>query len=195
MWSGASRSTPISDRTDRVGVTGKRGGASTPSRSRNPRTSLARLVDRTATVATCRRRRQRATASRRRAGPTPVRTLANSRRDTSSCTSDGSSISCRDRAPVAVKTAREPTATSSQPKGSAPTPLDGPGRDRRRPSSARGTSSCRWDGLSTSSLQPSLDRGRRGKARSRSLSGTAFVHQRPSSPYSASCRLNLTTPV
>ena len=51
-----------------------------------------------------------------------ARTLTNSPRDTSSCTSDGPLISCRDRAPAAVTVAREPTAASSQPKGCAPTP-------------------------------------------------------------------------
>ena len=104
-------------------ATGRRGGASTPSRSHSPRTSSARLVDRTATGATRQWRRQRATASRRLAGPKPARTLTNSQRDTSSCTSDGPSISCRDRAPAAVNAAREPTAASSKPKGCAPTPL------------------------------------------------------------------------
>ena len=69
-----------------------------------------------------RRRRQRATASRPLAGPRPARTLTNSPRDTSSCTSDGPLISCRNRAPAAVTVAREPTAASSQPKGCAPTP-------------------------------------------------------------------------
>ena len=65
---------------------------------------------------------RRATASRPLAGPKPARTLTNSPRDTSSCTSDGPLISCRDRAPAAVTVAREPTAASSQPKGCAPTP-------------------------------------------------------------------------
>ena len=101
---------------------GRQGGASTPSRSHSPRTSSARLVDRTATGATRPWRRQRATASRPLAGPRPARTLTNSPRDTSSCTSDGPLISCRDRAPAAVTVAREPTAASSQPKGCAPTP-------------------------------------------------------------------------
>ena len=95
--------------------------ASTPSRSHSPRTSSARLVDRTATGATRPWRRQRATASRPLAGPRPARTLTNSPRDTSSCTADGPLISCRDRAPAAVTVAREPTAASSQPKGCAPT--------------------------------------------------------------------------
>ena len=70
-------------------------------------------------------RRQRATASRPLAGPRPARTLTNSPRDTSSCTSDGPLISCRDRAPAAVTVAREPTAASSQPKGCAPTRVPG----------------------------------------------------------------------
>ena len=62
------------------------------------------------------------TASRPLAGPRPARTLTNSTRDPSSCTSDGPLISCRGRAPAAVTVAREPTAASSQPKGCAPTP-------------------------------------------------------------------------
>ena len=101
---------------------GRQGGASTPSRSHSPRTSSARLVDRTATGATRPWRRQKAPASRPLAGPRPARTLTNSPRDPSSCTSDGPLISCRDRAPAAVTVAREPTAASSQPKGCAPTP-------------------------------------------------------------------------
>ena len=113
-----ARSLPLGAR-----ATGRQGGASTPSRSHSPRTSSARLVDRTATGATRPWRRQRATASRPLAGPRPARTLTNSPRDTSSCTSDGPLISCRDRAPAAVTVAREPTAASSQPKGCAPTPL------------------------------------------------------------------------
>ena len=102
---------------------GRQGGASTPSRSHSPRPSSARLVDRTAPGATRPWRRQRATASRPLAGPRPARTLTHAPRDTSSCTSDGPLISCRDRAPAAVTVAREPTAASSQPKGCAPTPL------------------------------------------------------------------------
>ena len=112
-----ARSLPLGAR-----ATGRQGGASTPSRSHSPRTSSARLVDRTATGATRPWRRQRATASRPLAGPRPARTLTTSPRDTSSCTSDGPLISCRDRAPAAVTVAREPTAASSQPKGCAPTP-------------------------------------------------------------------------
>ena len=112
-----ARSLPLGAR-----ATGRQGGASTPSRSHSPRTSSARLVDRTATGATRPWRRQRATASRPLAGPRPARTLTNSPRDTSSCTADGPLISCRDRAPAAVTVAREPTAASSQPKGCAPTP-------------------------------------------------------------------------
>ena len=112
-----ARSLPLGAR-----VPGRQGGASTPSRSHSPRTSSARLVDRTATGATRPWRRQRATASRPLAGPRPARTLTNSPRDTSSCTSDGPLISCRDRAPAAFTVAREPTAASSQPKGCAPTP-------------------------------------------------------------------------
>ena len=112
-----ARSLPLGARAP-----GRQGGASTPSRSHSPRTSSARLVDRTATGATRPWRRQRATASRPLAGPRPARTLTNSPRDTSSCTSDGPLISCRDRAPAAVTVAREPTAASSQPKGCAPTP-------------------------------------------------------------------------
>ena len=100
----------------------RQGGASTPSRSHSPRTSSARLVDRTATGATRPWRRQRAPASRPLAEPRPARTLTHAPRDTSSCTSDGPLISCRDRAPAAVTVAREPTAASSQPKGCAPTP-------------------------------------------------------------------------
>ena len=107
------------------GHPGRQGGASTPSRSHRPRTSSARLVDRTATGATRPWRRQRATASRPLAGPRPARTLTNSPRDTSSCTSDGPLISCRDRAPAAVTVAREPTAASSQPKGCAPARVPG----------------------------------------------------------------------
>ena len=113
-----ARSLPLGAR-----ASGRQGGASTPSRSHSPRTSSARLVDRTATGATRPWRRQRATASRPLAGPRPARTLTNSPRDTSSCTSDGPLISCRDRAPAAVTVAREPTAASSQPKGCAPTPV------------------------------------------------------------------------
>ena len=113
-----ARSLPLGAR-----ATGRQGGASTPSRSHSPRTSSARLVDRTAPGATRPWRRQRATASRPLAGPRPARTLTNSPRDTSSCTSDGPLISCRDRAPAAVTVAREPTAASSQPKGCAPTPV------------------------------------------------------------------------
>ena len=101
---------------------GRQGGASTPSRSHSPRTSSARLVDRTATGATRPWRRQRAPASRPLAGPRPARTLTHAPRDPSSCTSDGPLISCRDRAPAPVTVAREPTAASSQPKGCAPTP-------------------------------------------------------------------------
>ena len=55
-------------------------------------------------------------ATRRLAEPTPARMLTNSQCDTSSCTSDGPSISCRDRAPAAVNAAREPTAASSKPR-------------------------------------------------------------------------------
>ena len=113
-----ARSLPLGARAP-----GRQGGASTPSRSHSPRTSSARLVDRTATGATRPWRRQRAIASRPLAGPRPARTLTNSPRDTSSCTSDGPLISCRDRAPAAVTVAREPTAASSQPKGCAPTPV------------------------------------------------------------------------
>ena len=116
-----ARSLPLGAR-----ATGRQGGASTPSRSHSPRTSSARLVDRTAPGATRPWRRQRATASRPLAGPRPARTLTTSPRDTSSCTSDGPVISCRDRAPAAVTVAREPTAASSQPKGCAPTPGIGP---------------------------------------------------------------------
>ena len=112
-----ARSLPLGAR-----ATGRQGGASTPSRSHSPRTSSARLVDRTATGATRPWRRQRAIASRPLAGPRPARTLTNSPRDTSPCTSDGPLISSRDRAPAAVTVAREPTAASSQPKGCAPTP-------------------------------------------------------------------------
>ena len=90
-----ARSLPLGARAP-----GRQGGASTPSRSHSPRTSSARLVDRTATGATRPWRRQRATASRPLAGPRPARTLTNSPRDTSSCASDGSLISCRDRAPA-----------------------------------------------------------------------------------------------
>ena len=115
-----ARSLPLGARAP-----GRQGGASTPSRSHSPRTSSARLVDRTATGATRPWRRQRATASRPLAGPRPARTLTNSPRDTSSCTSDGPLISCRDRAPAAVTVAREPTAASSQPKGCASTPRKG----------------------------------------------------------------------
>ena len=115
-----ARSLPLGAR-----ATGRQGGASTPSRSHSPRTSSARLVDRTATGATRPWRRQRATASRPLAGPRPARTLTNAPRDTSSCTSDGPLISCRDRAPAAGTVAREPTAASSQPKGCAPTPRFG----------------------------------------------------------------------
>ena len=107
-----ARSLPLGARAP-----GRQGGASTPSRSHSPRTSSARLVDRTATGATRPWHRQRATASRPLAGPRPARTLTNSPRDTSSCTSDGPLISCRDRAPAAVTVAREPTAASSQPEG------------------------------------------------------------------------------
>ena len=115
-----ARSLPLGARAP-----GRQGGASTPSRSHSPRTSSARLVDRTATGATRPWRRQRATASRPLAGPRPARTLTNAPRDTSSCTADGPLISCRDRAPAAVTVAREPTAASSQPKGCAPTPRSG----------------------------------------------------------------------
>ena len=115
-----ARSLPLGARAP-----GRQGGASTPSRSHSPRTSSARLVDRTATGATRPWRRQRATASRPLAGPRPARTLTNSPRDPSSCTSDGPLISCRDRAPAAVTVAREPTAASSQPKGCAPTRVPG----------------------------------------------------------------------
>ena len=115
-----ARSLPLGARAP-----GRQGGASTPSRSHSPRTSSARLVDRTATGATRPWRRQRATASRPLAGPRPARTLTNSPRDPSSCTSDGPVISCRDRAPAAVTVAREPTAASSQPKGCAPTRVPG----------------------------------------------------------------------
>ena len=118
-----ARSLPLGAR-----ATGRQGGASTPSRSHSPRTSSARLVDRTAPGATRPWRRQRATASRPLAGPRPARMLTNSPRDTSSCTSDGPLISCRDRAPAAVTVAREPTAASSQPKGCAPTPVIAGGR-------------------------------------------------------------------
>ena len=111
---------------------GRHGGASTPSRSHSPRTSSARLVDRTATGATRPWRRQRATASRPLAGPRPARTLTNAPRDTSSCTADGPLISCRDRAPAAVTVAREPTAASSQPKGCAPTPTNASGANNSR---------------------------------------------------------------
>ena len=112
-----ARSLPLGARAP-----GRHGGASTRSRSHSPRTSSARLVDRTAPGATRPWRRQRAPASRPLAGPRPARTLTTSPRDTSSCTSDGPLISCRDRAPAAVTGAREPTAASSQPKGCAPTP-------------------------------------------------------------------------
>ena len=112
-----ARSLPLGARAP-----GRHGGASTRSRSHSPRTSSARLVDRTAPGATRPWRRQRAPASRPLAGPRPARTLTHSPRDTSSCTSDGPLISCRDRAPAAVTGAREPTAASSQPKGCAPTP-------------------------------------------------------------------------
>ena len=112
-----ARSLPLGARAP-----GRQGGASTPSRSHSPRTSSARLVDRTATGATRPWRRQRAPASRPLAGPRPARTLTHAPRDTSSCASDGPLISCRDRAPAAVTVAREPTAASSQPKGCAPTP-------------------------------------------------------------------------
>ena len=115
-----ARSLPLGARAP-----GRHGGASTPSRSHSPRTSSARLVDRTATGATRPWRRQRATASRPLAGPRPARTLTTSPRDTSSCTADGPLTSCRDRAPAAVTVAREPTAASSQPKGCAPTPRAG----------------------------------------------------------------------
>ena len=83
------------------------------------------------------------TISEKRQGPRPARTLTNSPRDTSSCTSDGPLISCRDRAPAAVTVAREPTAASSQPKGCAPTP-----QSARRPRS-HGTRPRR-DGASSS---------------------------------------------
>ena len=120
-----ARSLPLGAR-----ATGRQGGASTPSRSHSPRTSSARLVDRTAPGATRPWRRQRATASRPLAGPRPARTLTNSPRDTSSCTSDGPLIACRDRAPAAVTVAREPTAASSQPKGCATTRVPRKARSR-----------------------------------------------------------------
>ena len=93
-----ARSLPLGAR-----ATGRQGGASTPSRSHSPRTSSARLVDRTATGATRPWRRQRATASRPLAGPRPARTLTNSPRDPSSCTADGPLISCRDRVSMATE--------------------------------------------------------------------------------------------
>ncbi len=143
-----ARSLPLGARAP-----GRQGGASTPSRSHSPRTSSARLVDRTATGATRPWRRQRATASRPLAGPRPARTLTNSPRDPSSCTSDGPLISCRDRAPAAVTVAREPTAASSQPKGCAPTP------------STR-TETRRWSCSTTSKCSITNDAGTRRLARS-----------------------------
>ena len=91
--SGAARSTPINDKTDRQTPSAWRTGATRPWR------------------------RQRAPASRPLAGPRPARTLTHAPRDPSSCTSDGPLISCRDHAPAAVTVAREPTAASSQPEG------------------------------------------------------------------------------
>ena len=114
-----ARSLPLGARAP-----GRPGGASPPSRSPSPRTSSARLVDRTAPGATRPWRRQRATASRPLAGPRPARTLTHAPRDPSSCTADGPLISSRNRAPAAVTVAREPTAASSQPKGCAPMPRD-----------------------------------------------------------------------
>ena len=52
---------------------------------------------------------KRAGASRRLAGRVLARTQANFRHDISSCTWDKPSTSCRERAPAAVKIAREPT--------------------------------------------------------------------------------------
>ena len=104
------------------GSCGRREGRAKPPHPQKVFHATTPLVDRTATGATRPWRRQRATASRPLAGPKPARTLTNSPRDTSSCTSDGPLISCRDRAPAAVTVAREPTAASSQPKGCAPTP-------------------------------------------------------------------------
>ena len=109
---------------------GRQGGASPPSRSHSPRTSSARLVDRTATGATRPWRRQRAPASRPLAGPRPARTLTHDPRDTSSCTSDGPLISSRDRVPAAVTVAREPTAASSQPEGLCTNACAGKARSR-----------------------------------------------------------------
>ena len=120
-----ARSLPLGARAP-----GRQGGASPPSRSHSPRTSSARLVDRAATGATRPWRRQRAPASRPLAGPRPARTLTNAPRDTSSCTSDGPLISCRDRAPAAVTVAREPTAASSQPEGLCTNACAGKARSR-----------------------------------------------------------------
>ena len=95
MWSGAARSTPINDKTDRKKPSAWRKGTRKTRRRVNAvcdRTVRERLRrawstdgdGRHASVA-----RQRATASRPLAGPRPARTLTNSPRDPSSCTSEG----------------------------------------------------------------------------------------------------------
>ena len=131
MGSGAARSTPINDKTDRQTPSAWRTGTRKTRRSVNA-VSIAQSENvfgapgrpdgdgRHASVASA-----RAPASRPLAGPRPARTLTHAPRDTSSCTSDGPLISCRDRAPAPVTVAREPTAASSQPKGCAPTPRRG----------------------------------------------------------------------
>ena len=129
MWSGAARSTPINDKTDRKKPSAWRTG-NRKTRRRVNAVSIAQSRERLRRAWSTGRRRaprvrgvgQRATASRPLAGPRPARTLTNAPRDTSSCTADGPLISCQDRAPAAVTVAREPTAASSQPKGCAPTP-------------------------------------------------------------------------
>ena len=167
---------------------GRQGGASTPSRSHSPRTSSARLVDRTAPGATRPWRRQRATASRPLAGPRPARTLTHAPRDTSSCTSDGPLISCRDRAPAAVTVAREPTAASSQPKGCAPTPLRDGGGHRLASwtsgyATARSEAVCRGAGCGRTRTSGSVG----GQGQQRPWSTRPLITDKLRS-YSAACR-------
>ena len=131
MWSGAARSTPINDKTDRKKPSAWRKGTRKTRRSVNA-VSIAQSEN--VFGAPGRpdgdRRHASVASAESHSVTSPRWTKACSYadqfpRDTSPCTSDGPLISCRDRAPAAVTVAREPTAASSQPKGCAPTPRCG----------------------------------------------------------------------
>ena len=210
MWSGAARSTPITDKTDRKKPSAWRKGTRKTRRSVNA-VSIAQSEN----VFGAPGRpdgdgRHASVASAERHSVTSPR-WTNAPRDPSSCTSDGPLIACRDRAPAAVTVAREPTAASSQPKGCAPTPVGFStseyGRDYRvgyglgvRRETRVGRAEGPWRVLPPSTLRvvprhvirriPEVRRARGSSARWRHLAGGAswLRAARPSRRSRRSCR-------